>query len=145
MQNCIIPCYSIPRCFVDHRCSSTLKASGFMADLHCFRKGRGGLSSVMFQKDEECYFCTEGFWKAQLLSDGKIPSADMFAFFFFFCSNGKRKTHNPPRLLQTWCQDKKQWDFIPKQRLLRYWRQRNLYASSSQKKPWDFLKVIEYW
>lgn len=100
-----MPCYSIPKCFVDHRCSSTLKASGFMANLHCLREGRGGLSSVMFQKGEECYFAQRASERHSCYQMAKYLVLICLLFFFFLLSNGKSKMHNLPRLMQTWCQD----------------------------------------
>lgn len=78
-----MPCYSIPKCFVDHRCSSTLKASGFMANLHCLREGRGGLSSVMFQKGEECYFAQRASERHSCYQMAKYLVLICLLFFFF--------------------------------------------------------------
>ena len=136
MQNCIVPCHSIPRCFVGRSCSNPLKASGFVAYLHRLREGKGGLSSVMFQKAEKCHFCAGGFWKAQLLSDSKIPSVNMLVLGFFF-SNRKGKKQNPPKFLQTHGFKTKSNE--TKQRSLYYWRQK-----LSQETHDIFQRQLEY-
>lgn len=125
MQNGIICCHRITRCFIDHRCSCTPKASGFVAGLHRLREGKEELSSVMFQKDEECHFCTEGFWKAQLLSDRWALRSLFFVLVFFLIMAKVKCT-----ILQDCCRH-----MASRQKAMRFYSRAKIFLLLKAEKP----------